>query len=67
MIYVAKLRFSQLFRTENMFVFLQLNWAVLGFISQKVTLSLFLSLNYAVFNLIITITNSSILIGAFAT
>ena len=67
MIYVAKLRFSQLFRTENMFVFLQLNWAVLGFISRKVTLSLFLSLNYAVFNLIITITNSSILIGAFAT
>ena len=27
----------------------------------------FLSLNYAVFSLIITITNSSILIGAFAT
>ena len=63
MSYVAKLRFSQLFRTENLYLFL---CSFCGLYVTKSKVFLFLLLSYTVFFLIITITNSSILISAFA-
>ena len=59
---MAKLRFSQLFRIENMYLFV---CSCSRLYLTKSNVFPFLLLNYAVFSLIITLTSSSIVIGAF--
>ena len=59
---MAKLRFSQFFRIENMYLFV---CSCSGLYLTKSNVFPFLLLNYAVFSLIITLTSSSIVIGAF--
>ena len=50
MIFFGQITLFSAFRTWNMSVCLQLNWAVLGLISRKATFPHFLFLNYAVFS-----------------